>query len=509
MTFTQITFFIFFPIAVLAYYLIPQRFRYVWLLFCSCFFYVLQDAAMPLYLLAAALITYIGARIIDKYSQNKNADTEAVNAANTANAADTVGAVNTVDTADAVNTLECGKSKKAIWPLAISILLLLCPLAFFKYFALDSFGLIMPIGISFFTFQALSYLIDVYRGDAACEKNFLKVALYVSFFPVILSGPIQRGKVFMPQLSKAVCFDTDRVKKGLFYMLWGYFLKIAIAGRLSILTSQVLNGYMNYTGLILIIAIVAYAFLIYCDFAGYSYIAIGAGLIMGFDLGINFRRPYLSGSIGEFWRRWHISLSGWFKDYVYIPLGGSRRGQCRKYINVMIVFALSGIWHGNTVNFLIWGLLNGAYQVMGQYLAPLKAFFVKITRLDNHLRLRRVLNVIGSFILLDIAWIFFAVDKTEDSINIISRIMSTTTFSVLTDGTLFTLGLGRLNLVIALLLVLLLIISDLICEHFDADIADLLPRIPALWRWIMYYALTTAVVLSVNLSRAEFIYSKF
>lgn len=484
MTFTSVTFLIFFPIVVLAYFLMPKSVKMIWLLFCSYFFYCCQHQAMVVYLIIATIITYAAGKMVDIKPQ-KNCENER----------------------DESEQTNFGIARKMI--LAVSIILLIGALSVFKYVDISEMGLFMPIGISFFTFQSLSYIIDVYRGDVAAENNFLKVALYVSFFPAILAGPIQRGAKFMPQLSAEHVFDANGTRDGLFYMLWGYFLKIVISGRLSILTTQVFGGYMNYSGAMLLTAAFFYAFLIYCDFAGYSYIAIGAGKILGFDLGVNFKQPYLATSIADFWRRWHISLSSWFRDYLYIPLGGGRKGKIRKYINVFIVFAVSGIWHGNTINFLIWGLLNGAYQVMGQILNPLKTFLAKVTGLCNYGKILRMLSVFGSFILLTFAWIFFAIPKLSDAIIVIKKIFTQFVFADLLNGTVFTLGLGKMNLLFAIMAIMILIAMDIYCECKDCDVIGILANIKTIPRWIIYYALIIMILMSVNISTTEFIYSQF
>ena len=497
MTFTQVTFLIFFPITILCYFVIPRRLRAVWLLLCSYVFYFAQAKSSIPYLLLVTVVAYLAGYGFERMPVAGKSEQTEINTESENNFRPEIEHVKR----------NSQSLRRTI--LGLSILLLVGGLGIFKYAPLDKYSLFMPVGISFFTFQALSYIFDTYNGKCTAEKDFVKVALFVSFFPTILSGPIQRGASLMPQLECDYAFDTERVKRGLFTMLWGYFLKIVISGRLTILTTQVLGGYMNYSGSMLLVAIIAYAFLIYCDFAGYSYIAIGAGRIMGFDLGINFRQPYLCGSIGEFWRRWHISLSGWFRDYLYIPLGGSRKGTLRKYLNVMIVFAVSGIWHGNTVNFLIWGILNGAYQVAGQILTPFKTAFGKITHLSDHDRLRRILAVIGCFILLDIAWIFFAIPSFSDALNVIGRIFTGFDFADLVNGSVFSLGLGVRNLVIAAFAIILLIASDIACEVNDCDIAGLLPKIKTIWRWVIYYGLIIMILFSVNLSTTEFIYSRF
>jgi len=221
-------------------------------------------------------------------------------------------------------------------------------------FDVPSFDFLLPVGISFYTFQALSYTMDVYRKDIEAEKNLGKYALFVSFFPQLVAGPIEKSKDLLHQFDEKHCFDYDRVKKGLILMLWGLFQKLIIADRLAILVNTVYNNPTNYRGFEIVIATIFFAFQIYCDFSSYSDIARGAAEVMGFRLSMNFRQPYFSKSIKEFWRRWHITLGGWFKDYLYIPLGGNRRGKLRNYFNIMVVFVVSGLWHGASMTFIIW-----------------------------------------------------------------------------------------------------------------------------------------------------------
>lgn len=221
-----------------------------------------------------------------------------------------------------------------------------------------TFDVILPVGISFYIFQALSYTVDVYREDVKAEKNFLKYALFVSFFPQLVAGPIERSKNLLKQVHEKHYFDAQRVKDGLLLMIWGGFQKIVIADRVAIVVDTIFNKFPQYGGMYIVVATILFAFQIYCDFSGYSTIAIGAAKVMGFQLMENFNAPYLSMSVAEFWRRWHISLSSWFRDYLYIPLGGNRKGKFRKYINLMIVFIISGLWHGAQWSFIAWGALN-------------------------------------------------------------------------------------------------------------------------------------------------------
>ncbi len=333
MLFNSFDFIIFFPVVVLVYFLIPQRVRYVWLLVCSYYFYMCWNAKYSLLLLFSTAVTYCGGRL--------------------------------------VAALPAGGKRKAA--LAASVLLNLFILFFFKYFdfavenlngllslfhirALEPrFSLLLPVGISFYIFQAVGYTVDVYRGDIGAEKNFLKYALFVSFFPQLVAGPIERSGNLLRQVGETHRFSFARMREGLLVMLWGYFLKIVIADRAAIFVDAVYGDYTRYGGWYLVVASILFSFQIYGDFAGYSIIAVGAAKVMGFDLMENFNAPYLAQSVSEFWHRWHISLSTWFRDYLYIPLGGNRKGRARKYVNLLIVFLVSGIWHGARWNFVVWG----------------------------------------------------------------------------------------------------------------------------------------------------------
>lgn len=273
---------------------------------------------------------------------------------------------------------------------AVSFVLNIGVLFFFKYFdfavdslnlALSQFGLTMPkptfdlllpVGISFYTFQALSYTMDVYRGDIVPERNFFMYALFVSFFPQLVAGPIERSKNLLRQVNQPHVFDYDNMREGLLVILWGFFLKLVVADRVAIIVNTVYGDYPQYGGMYIIVASVLFAIQIYCDFAGYSTIAIGAAKVLGFQLMENFDCPYFSCSIGEFWRRWHISLSSWFRDYLYIPLGGNRRGTLIKYRNIVIVFLVSGLWHGAAATYVMWGLIHGIYQVIGGITKPVR-----------------------------------------------------------------------------------------------------------------------------------------
>ena len=313
-----------------------------------------------------------------------------------------------------------------------------------------SFDVLLPVGISFYTFQALGYTIDVYRGDIYAEKNFFRYALFVSFFPQLVAGPIERSKNLLKQLAVPKKCSYDNLREGLLLMLWGFFLKIVIADRLALFVDTVYGqDYQNFGGVIVIIATVFFAIQIYCDFGGYSSIAMGAAKMLGIDLMENFNTPYLSMSTAEFWRRWHISLSTWFRDYVYIPLGGNRKGKVRKYLNLIITFGASGLWHGANWTFVVWGLLNGLYQIIGSLLMPLRRGFIRIFGLNENSEGHRVLRMLFTFSLITVSWVFFRASSISMALDMLRSCIYLNPW-MLIDGSLYNLGLDRPNFVLVL-----------------------------------------------------------
>ena len=385
MLFNSYNFLIFFPIVTLIYYLIPHKVRYIWLLAASYYFYMCWNAKYALILLFSTAITYASGILIDK--ANKIED-------------------------------EKKRTKRKKIYVAISFIINLSILFLFKYFdfAVDninkilgllhiqllnpSFDVVLPVGISFYIFQALSYTMDVYRKDVEAERNFLKYALFVSFFPQLVAGPIERSKNLLEQVHERHYFDAQRVKDGLLLMIWGGFQKIVIADRVAIVVDTIFNSFPKYGGMYVVVGAVLFAIQIYCDFAGYSTIAIGAAKVMGFKLMENFNAPYMSMSVAEFWRRWHISLSSWFRDYLYIPLGGNRKGKIRKYINIMIVFLVSGLWHGASWSFVVWGGLNGIFQIIGAELKKARDWVVEQLHLNRETASHKIYKIITTYSLL-------------------------------------------------------------------------------------------------------------
>lgn len=263
--------------------------------------------------------------------------------------------------------------------------------------------LLLPVGISFYTFQACGYVIDVYRRQIKPERNPVTYALFVAFFSQIAAGPIGRSRDLLPQFKERHFLNRADITKGLRWMLWGYFMKVVVADRLALYTDAVFGNIAHHTGMSVLVAAVLFTMQIYCDFAGYSFIALGCARTMGFRLIVNFERPYMATSVQDFWRRWHISLSTWFRDYLYIPLGGSRCSKWRTRMNLMITFLVSGLWHGANWTFVIWGGLNGLFQIIGGWM--------KLTP-----RLPRVVNILCTFVLMTLAWTFFKAHTLADAL---------------------------------------------------------------------------------------------
>lgn len=289
-------------------------------------------------------------------------------------------------------------------------------------FNLPGLNLAIPIGISFFTFQAVGYLLDVYHGKTAAENNIVDYILFVSFFPQITSGPISKADELLPQIKKPHTFDYDQGKQGLKYLLWGLFLKIVIADRLGLYVDSVFPYYSYYDSAACIVAIFFYSLQIYADFAGYSFIAIGLAGTLGFNLINNFNRPYFAQSVSEFWRRWHISLTRWLTQNIYIPLGGSRCNAVRCWFNILITFLVSGIWHGANWTFIVWGLIHGILLIF-ERISGLNPRGKVSSKVEAN-RIIKPLRIAITFILVSIAWIFFRMPTVGDSLGIIGHIFT-------------------------------------------------------------------------------------
>lgn len=400
MLFNSFQFLIFFPVVTALYFILPHRWRWLHLLISSCVFYA---AFIPVYILvlfATIIIDYIAGIYIE------NAQ---------------------------------GKKRKNF--LIISIISNVGVLAIFKYYnffienvnvflayfniaadLLPYWNIILPIGLSFHTFQAMSYTIEVYRRNQKAEKHFGIYALYVMFYPQLVAGPIERPQNMLHQFHERKYFNYDNLIEGMKLITWGLFKKVVIADRLSLLVNEVYNHPTEYQGLTFVAATIFFAFQIYCDFSGYSSIALGSAKVMGFTLMQNFNMPYLATSIREFWQRWHISLSTWFRDYLYIPLGGSKVGKWRWYYNLFITFLISGVWHGANWTYVIWGGLHGAYIILEQIVSPVKSKIIKYFYWVPE-GVGGLTQRLWVFILVCLAWIFFRANSLDDATMIIKSIL--------------------------------------------------------------------------------------
>lgn len=397
MLFNSFEFLLFYPIVTLIYFLLSQRFRWLWLLAASCYFYMFFKPVYILILAGTIIIDYLAGLQIARL-----------------------------------------KGYKKKWMLIVSIVANVGVLAVFKYynffsanvnhllhvggynFRIRYLDMLLPIGLSFHTFQAMSYTIEVYRGNQKPEKHFGLYALYVMFYPQLVAGPIERPQNILHQLHTKQPFNKDGFAYGLKLILWGLFKKVFVADRLSTYVLAAFENYKNQTGSTLIVATLFFTMQIYCDFSGYSDIARGAAKTMGYDLMINFRRPYLAENITDFWRRWHISLSSWFKDYVYFPLGGNKVYLLKWCRNIMIVFLLSGLWHGANWTFIVWGLLHAVFTIVHKLIAKPGGFIVKLFSSTAG----KVAAIILNLCVVSFAWIFFRALNLNDAVGIIHKIIT-------------------------------------------------------------------------------------
>ncbi|MFR8634221.1 MAG: MBOAT family O-acyltransferase, partial [Barnesiella intestinihominis] len=354
-------------------------------------------------------------------------------------------------------------------------------------------NVLLPVGISFYIFQAVGYAVDVYRGTIKAEKNFVVYALFISFFPQLVAGPIERAKNMLPQFREKHKFSYENFDAGLRLMIWGFFMKLCVADRVSTYVDAVYNNYMEHSGVSLLLATFFFTFQIYCDFAGYSLIAIGSSKMMGFTLMENFHRPYFAKSIKEFWRRWHISLSTWFKDYLYIPLGGNRVGHYRHLWNLFVTFLVSGIWHGANLTFVLWGSLHGLYQIVGIEKNRL------LPKVNVSKRLHAVFNCLVTFVLVMFAWIFFRANDLHSAFSIIAKIF--------TDrGPLFT-GEGIPSLLLGFMCIGILMLKE-IKDEMSIKVHALNSK--NYWVRIISISLFIAfIILTASFNGGAFIYFQF
>lgn len=479
MLFNSLEFVVFFPIVVMVYFVLPFRLRWVFLLAASYYFYACWEPGYLLLIIASTVVDYFAALGMGR-------------------------------------TQDMRIRKRFLYLSLLCNLGLLFTFKYFNFFAsnfeffLDFYRLpspqlrvLLPVGISFYTFQTLSYTIDVYRGDRKPEKHFGYFALYVTFFPQLVAGPIERSTRLLPQFFEKHGFDYDRMRSGLLLMMAGFFKKVVIADRISVYVNDVYNNPGKYEGMPVIVATYFFAFQVFCDFSGYSDIAIGSARVMGYDLMENFRRPYFGTSISDFWRRWHISLSTWLRDYLYITLGGSRVSKLKWYRNLLLTFGLSGLWHGAGWTYIIWGSLHGVYLVTSIITLPLRTKIHEFTGLTRIPRVHHVLKILVTFHLVWISWYLFRAPSLSGS-----RTLFTSTFQNLRlfDPAIFE----PMNSVEVITAVLAIVIMEIVhVFQGRGSVEEWLLRRPLPLRWGIYYLMFFAILALGKFTEQEFIYFQF
>ena len=476
MLFNSLHFLIFFPIVAVIYYLIPQKYRWILLLISSYYFYMVWRPIYILLIIISTLIDYSAAIYIEK--------------------------------AQKTNT------KRLL--LGLSLLTNLGILFTFKYLGFfteflnlfrqenfDVIYLLLPMGISFYTFQTLSYTIDVYREQRKPENHLGYFALYVTFFPQLVAGPIERSDRLIPQFKKTISLDPKNIEEGIYRMSWGFFKKVLIADNLAIAVNHVYGNLDSMSGFTIIIATLFFAYQIYLDFSGYSDIAIGGAKVLGIDLMENFRRPYFANSIRDFWSRWHISLTSWFKDYVYIPLGGSKKGRIRTYINIFIVFLISGLWHGASIMFIIWGLIHGFSQLIERATGP---FFNRIwikLKLEKS-KTRYLIQWVFTMLIVVVSWIFFRAENLTD-IQLIFDSIQNSLFNEFSFSQIYS-GLTATSIDKYRFYVVVIAIGVLELIQFSQENEIILFQ---KWRPVFYGIIIWATIIFGSFGLNEFIYFQF
>ncbi len=479
MLFNSLDFFVFFPIVVMVYFALPFRFRWAFLLAASYYFYACWEPGYLLLIILSTLVDYLAALGMG-------------------------------------STQELRVRKRYLWMSLCANFGLLFTFKYFNFFIssfeflfdfyrvpLPALKVLLPVGISFYTFQTLSYTIDVYRGERAPERHLGYFALYVTFFPQLVAGPIERSTRLLPQFFEKHGFDYDRMRSGLLLMMVGFYKKLVIADRLSVYVNDVYNNPGKYHGMPIVVATYFFAFQVFCDFSGYSDIAIGSARIMGYDLMENFRRPFFGTSISDFWRRWHISLSSWLRDYLYISMGGSRVSKLKWYRNLLVTFGMSGLWHGAGWTYVIWGTLHGVYCVVSIITLPARTRLHELTGLTRVPRVHHVLKILITFHLVWISWYLFRANSLSAS-----RTLFLSTFQDFSflDPAVFE-PFNSVEFVIAVLAIL--IMETVHVFQGRGSVEAWVLRQPLPLRWGIYYAMFFAIVAFGKFTEQEFIYFQF
>ncbi len=485
MLFNSLAFAVFLPIVFLLYWALPNKYRPILILIASYYFYMSWNAKYVVLILFTTVVSYVCAILIEMWEKKKT-------------------------------VLLCS-----------ALIASLGVLFFFKYFdffqwnivrILSRFAipvhpvtlsLMLPVGISFYTFQTLSYVIDVYRGNVKAERSFITYAAFVSFFPQLVAGPIERTKNLLPQIKGEHHFDKEQAIYGLLLMAWGFFKKLVVADNLAVYADQIFDDVHYYGGFSMLLAAFFFTFQIYCDFSGYSDIAIGTAKLFDIRLMTNFRSPYFAVSVKDFWNRWHISLSTWFRDYVYIPLGGNRVGKIRRSLNLLVTFLVSGLWHGSAWHFVVWGGIHGALQVVENSIP----FMNKINRRQKeqgNVQSGPViwcLRVLTFFVAM-LAWVFFRAESVSDACYVLVHMWDGLSMPLAYIGKGFTdFGMGAQDIMSLAFVLLILTVYDYI--SLKESPIDKIRRLSKPVRWVIYYGFIFLVLMLASFNAQEFVYFQF
>jgi D-alanyl-lipoteichoic acid acyltransferase DltB (MBOAT superfamily) len=494
MLFNSVHFLIFLPVVAVLHFLLPHRFRWVLLLGASYYFYACWRPEYLLLVLFSTTVDYCAAYRMSLVPTRR------------------------------------GRGKY----LLVSLLLNVGLLCYYKYadflagnvaellrhvgvvYAHRSFDILLPVGLSFYTFQSLSYTIDVFRGRVQAERHFGKFALFISFFPQLVAGPIERPSNLLPQIDRPKAFDEGRVVAGLHQMLWGFFKKVVVADGCAAWVDAVYNKPQSYAGWPLVVATYLFAVQIYCDFSGYSDIAIGTARVLGFRFVENFRRPYLAQSFTDFWRRWHVSLSSWFKDYLYIPLGGNRVPGWRAAVNLFVVFLVSGLWHGAAWTFVVWGALHGVCVVASrgwEALRERRPHWLRLPPLPGARLAGRLVATAFVFHVVLVGWVFFRARSLADALYVLGHAFARSrpagALAQMGQGLSFRGGadFGRRDLFLAAATLLVLVVVEVLEEVRGEPIWSV--RLPRPVRWAFALLLGLGIANLGTIQQVPFIYFQF
>ena len=479
MSYISINYYVLVALAVFFYYMFPLKHRWIVLLATSAIFYLKFYHNGWWLVFGSIIVSYVIGICLEKADESQ---------------------------------------KKMI--LTIGIIVTVLPWLFTKNLFDLSWGLIkskpinlvLPMGISFYTLQIIAYMADVYNGKIAAQRNIFKYALFVSFFPQILQGPIPRYEQLEHQLINGHSFDEHNFSKGICYIIWGFFLKLVIADKAGVFVNTVYNNYPAYAGAYLWVASILYSIQLYTDFLACTILAKGVSKLFGIELIDNFKQPYFATSVKDFWRRWHISLSTWLRDYVYIPLGGNRRGQLCKFINLAITFFISGLWHGAGMRFIVWGLLHAFYQICGELTNPVREEIYTKLNVSKESNDKTIFKRIGTFLLINWAWVIFRADSLKQGLGILKNMIVVFNPWILFNNRIYTLGLDWKDWIILVLGILVLIYAGINHEQDISVSNKVIAR-----RWPIRWAIMIAAIISIMLvgtygygfDNSDFIYGGF